>query len=251
VLADAVEATLVPSAAALQDAGIDAMGIVVDVSDPDAVDDLARQVINCYGAVHLVCNNAGVHPGAARCWEGAIEDWRWVLDVNLWGVLNGVRTFTPILLEQGVGHIVNTASMAGLRPYPGGATYCVSKAGVVALSEILYHELRSTGRDVGVSVLCPGATNTEGWRRAHTVGRTMAGRHEAGDDPGDNDLHLVGITEVDSPSTVAEAVVQAVVEDRFYVFPQPAMLEGVGDRFERLLAGRPPELPLIATPSAS
>jgi NAD(P)-dependent dehydrogenase (short-subunit alcohol dehydrogenase family) len=250
VLADSVEAKLRATVDELRARGFAALGVRTDVTDQAAVDDLAQAALDAYGAVHLVCNNAGIAVASTRCWEISLEDWQWVIDVNLLGVLHGVRTFTPILLEQGFGHIVNTASMAGLRPYPGGVSYCVSKAGVVALSEILYHEVRSTGVDVGVSMLCPGATNTEGWRRAHTVGSTMESRQVPGDDPGRAEVDLSGISEIDSPAAVADAVLHAVVEDRFYVFPQPAMKARVRDRMERLLDELPPALPDVKMPSA-
>ena len=120
----------------------------------------AHRALDAFGAMHVVCNNAGV---AIRgpVWTHIVEDWEWVLGVNLWGVIHGVRVFTPILLTQGVeGHIVNTASMAGLTAVPNMAIYGVSKHGVVALSETLHHELAMLGAPVKVSVLCPGFVNT-------------------------------------------------------------------------------------------
>src|SRR4051794_39179943 len=186
VLADAVEASLQTTVAELRAGDADAIGVVTDVTDPSAVEDLAHAAIDAFGAVHVVCNNAGIAVETSRCWEVDLDQWRWVLDVNLLGGLHGVRTFTPILLEQGGGHIVNTASMSGLRSVPGMSSYSVSKAGVVALTETLYHELRATGVDVGVSLLCPSATNTEGWRRAHAGVGSMVSRCDAGEDPGNS-----------------------------------------------------------------
>ncbi len=124
------------------------------------MDALAARAFERFGAVHVVCNNAGVVT-LGSTWEQPLDDWRWVLDVDLWGVVNGVRTFVPILLRQGEpGHVVNTASIAGLVPSPTIAPYNVAKAGVVALSETLDMELRELGAPIGVSVLCPGVVPT-------------------------------------------------------------------------------------------
>ena len=125
------------------------------------MDDLRDRAVEQFGAVHVVCNNAGVVT-LAPLWEQTLDDWRWVIGVDLWGVINGVRSFLPLLLEQGEpAHIVNTASIAGLVPSPAIAPYNVSKAGVVALSETLDMELRELGAPIGVSVLCPGVVPTQ------------------------------------------------------------------------------------------
>jgi NAD(P)-dependent dehydrogenase (short-subunit alcohol dehydrogenase family) len=147
---DAMEATA---------AEIGAAAVQTDVSDPSSVDALARAALDRYGAVHVVCNNAGIGPLAPVA-DLTLDDWRWMIGVNLWGVIHGVRTFVPRLMARNEGHIVNTASVAGLISPPGTAAYNVTKHAVVALSETLYHDLRERQSAVGVSVLCPAYVPT-------------------------------------------------------------------------------------------
>lgn len=139
--------------------GVEAIAVHTDVADAGQVDTLAAKAVETFGAVHIACNNAGTG-GPSAFTDLRLEDWQFQLGVNLWGVINGVRAFLPIMLEQNEGHIVNTASMGGLIHGPYIAAYNVSKAGVVALTETLHHELALSGSNVGVSVLCPGAVQT-------------------------------------------------------------------------------------------
>jgi NAD(P)-dependent dehydrogenase (short-subunit alcohol dehydrogenase family) len=139
--------------------GVDAISVSTDVSDEAQVNNLADKAMEAFGAVHIACNNAGTG-GPSAFTDLRLEDWQFQLGVNLWGVIYGVRAFLPIMLEQNEGHIVNTASMGGLIHGPYIAPYNVSKAGVVALTESLHHELAIAGSNVGVSVLCPGAVQT-------------------------------------------------------------------------------------------
>ncbi len=132
---------------------------MTDVSDGDQVDELARVALEAYGAVHLVCNNAGVG-GGGQMQSLTTADWQWVLGVNLWGVIHGMRVFLPLLTAQDEGHIVNTASIAGLMHAPFMGPYNASKAAVVAISETAFHELRLSGSQVGISVLCPSWVRT-------------------------------------------------------------------------------------------
>ena len=137
-----------------------ALAVQVDVSDPSSVDALARQVIETFGAVHVVCNNAGIGPLAPVA-DLTLDDWRWMIGVNLWGVIHGVHTFLPILKQnRDGGHIVNTASMAGLVAGPRLGAYAAAKYGVVGLTEVLAAELAADNSRVGVSVLCPGTVHT-------------------------------------------------------------------------------------------
>ncbi|MGH9047768.1 MAG: SDR family NAD(P)-dependent oxidoreductase, partial [Acidimicrobiales bacterium] len=161
VIADVEEAALKGAGAMLRATGADVLEVETDVRDAGQVESLAERAVAHFGAVHVVCNNAGVAGGAAggALWDIALEDWEWTLGVNLRGVINGVRAFVPRLVAQGEGHVVNTASMAGLIAGGGGA-YGVSKAGVVSLSESLYFGLQQADAGVGVSVLCPGWVNT-------------------------------------------------------------------------------------------
>src|SRR5688500_19389117 len=139
--------------------GVKSFAMRVDVSKPAEVEAFAERTVAELGGVHLVCNNAGVALSGA-VWENTELDWEWILGVNLRGVVNGVRAFTPHLLAQDEGHIVNTASVAGLISPPGMGAYCVSKHAVVTLSEALHHDLRERGARVGVSVLCPAYVPT-------------------------------------------------------------------------------------------
>jgi len=137
-----------------------ALAVHVDVSDPASVDALARQAIETFGAVHVVCNNAGIGPLAPVA-DLTLDDWRWMIGVNLWGVIHGVHTFLPVLKEnRDGGHIVNTASMAGLVAGPRLGAYAAAKYGVVGLTEVLAAELAADNSRVGVSVLCPGTVHT-------------------------------------------------------------------------------------------
>jgi NAD(P)-dependent dehydrogenase (short-subunit alcohol dehydrogenase family) len=144
------------------DAVVDELGVVgvaTDVSDPDQMQALADATLEAFGGVHVFCNNAGVG-GGGLTWEVPLSTWQWVIDVDLWGVIHGVRTFVPLLMQQPEAHIVNTASMAGLVAGPFMAPYNAAKHGVVAISETLYKDLSMVAPHVGVSVLCPGWVNT-------------------------------------------------------------------------------------------
>src|SRR5258707_3726385 len=154
VLADVDEGGLKTAADTITGMGVDAITVPTDVSDEAAVQALASAALSRFGAVHVVCNNAGV-ASLADSWFGPVSSWQWVLGVNLWGVVHGVRAFLPILAGQGEGHIVNTASIAGLLP-GFGPSYDASKHAVVALTEDLYLNLQQVGIPIGVSVLCPG-----------------------------------------------------------------------------------------------
>ena len=159
VIADVEASALEAAAAEMKSSGVEVTGVQCDVADPGSVDALARAALDAYGAVHVLCNNAGVAGGTGPTWERPLDDWDWVMGVNVRGVLHGIRSFVPIMIEQGdEGHIVNTASMAGL--IPGGGTYGVSKSACVALSESLFGELAGAAPKIGVSVLCPGWVRT-------------------------------------------------------------------------------------------
>ena len=165
VLADVQEDALAEAAAELSAQGADLLAQPTNVSKAEQVEALAERTLQRFGAVHLLFNNAGVGAGGLR-WENTVQDWEWVLGVNLWGVVHGIRTFTPLML-QGMradpdyfGHIVNTSSIAGLLSPPGLGVYNVSKHAVVTLSETLYHDLRLIEARIGVSVLCPAFVPT-------------------------------------------------------------------------------------------
>ena len=168
VLADVDPAALDTEVRRLTDAGATVLAVPTDVSDAAAVEDLAATAWSRFGAVHVVCNNAGVGPGGVA-WEIPEQVWRWVIDVDLWGVIHGIRAFVPRLVEQDIGHVVNTASVAGLVGTPGMAPYSAAKHAVVGLSQSLRRDLELAGSAVGVSVLCPGMTRTRMIRRMMTM----------------------------------------------------------------------------------
>ena len=160
VLADVEVDALAKAEAGLKASGATVLAVPTDVSQARSVAALAQKTLEAFGAVHLLCNNAGVGSEAA-IWESTLEEWEWVMGVNLWGVIHGVRAFVPIMLAQDTEcHIVNTASMAGLISGPGLGAYKVTKHAVVSLSETLHHELAERAAKVRVSVLCPGFVNT-------------------------------------------------------------------------------------------
>src|SRR5262245_37585788 len=161
VLADVDETRVTETARSLEKLGAEVLPVKCDVSRQSEVDSLARRALDTFGGVHVVCNNAGVAHGGVPTWQSTLHDWEWIVGVNLMGVVHGVRAFTPILLDQGEGHIVNTASMAGLISPGGNALYGVTKHAVVALSEAMFNELRALNKDVHVSVLCPGWIATD------------------------------------------------------------------------------------------
>jgi NAD(P)-dependent dehydrogenase (short-subunit alcohol dehydrogenase family) len=159
VLADVVADSLDATVAELTERGHDVTGVVTDVTKYDSVEALREGAVATYGAVHVLCNNAGVGSGAeGHVWEHELSDWRWALDVNVWGVIHGLNAFLPHMLEHGeAGHVVNTSSgNGGISPIPSTPVYAVTKASVTMISECLYEQLRQLDADIGASVLYPG-----------------------------------------------------------------------------------------------
>jgi len=241
VLADVDEAGLASAAEEVGAHGVATLTVRTDVSDESSVQGLAAVAVERFGGVHLVCNNAGVET-LADPWFGPLNAWEWVLGVNFWGVVYGVRTFLPLLLGQGEGHIVNTASMAGL--VPGTApSYDASKHAVVAMSEDLYVTLRQMAAPVGVSVLCPG------WVRTNIMDAARNWPTSFGDPPAPSFVAQViekhvrrAIDEGMTPAAVADVVADAVTGERFWVFPHPEFVELAVQRWERVAAGENPSL---------
>ncbi len=219
VLADIEAGALEAAAARLRESGAEVLTVQTDTGDASSMDALGERVLDRYGAVHIVCNNAGVGTHG-RMWELSVKDWEFVLRVNLWGVIHGVRVFAPHLIEQDEGHIVNTASMAGLVSVAGAGPYNVSKHGAVTLSETLYSELRDAGSNVGVSVLCPGLVQTNlGDSERNRPGdlRELDAeelRARAEREPG---YAQRGTMQRLTPDWVAECVLEAIKVDRFYI----------------------------------
>jgi NAD(P)-dependent dehydrogenase (short-subunit alcohol dehydrogenase family) len=220
-------------------AGADVIAHVVDVSDGAQVDALRDLTIRTFGAAHLVVNNAGVST-SGPVWTFPEEAWRWVLGVNLWGAIHGVRAFVPALIAQGDGHVVNTASMQGLAPTQAAGPYAVSKHGVVALSEVLRADLRAAKANVGVSVLCPGPVPTriyESERNRPAAVDLASVRSPSGRSGADVKAFL---ERGPSPAAVAAQVLDAVRTNRFYVLTDRSRIGDVVARTQEIVEGDQP-----------
>ena len=241
VLADVDGAALTATAAALQATGAPVLAVVTDVSKAQDVDALAQQTLATFGAVHLLCNNAGVWAGVSA-WDSSLADWEWVLGVNLWGVIHGLHTFGPLMLAQGTaGHIVNTASMAGLLTGRGPAVYRVSKHAVVALSEMLYHQLAQRGALIKVSVLCPSGVDTQILDAARNrPAHLPAARPLRSEEEAVRQATHRGVQAGLSPEYVAECVFRAIAADKFYILTHPEAKAWVRTRMEDILEERNP-----------
>jgi len=241
VLADVEAAALEEAARDIGSKGAETLAVRTDVSKGAEVEALAQATLDRFGGVHVVCNNAGVAV-SGPAWTFTVADWEWVLGVNLWGVVHGVRVFTPIMLSQGGdGHIVNTASLAGLTSGPGGAIYNVSKHGVVTLSETLYHELVMMGSPLRVSVLCPGFVNTRIADAARNRPAELAAT--AAPPPGYAEMEQLGrvlLAAGSAPALIADRVFDAIEHERFYVLPHPEWKDVIQTRMEDILAERNP-----------
>ncbi len=241
-LADVDEPGLKSTLNEVQSRGVRAFAMRVDVSRYQEVESFCSKAIAQFGATHVVCNNAGVSPLGA-VWENTLADWQWILGVNLWGVIHGVRAFVPRLLAQGEGHVVNTASVAGLISPPGMGAYNVTKHAVVALSESLYHDLRLRGSPVGVSVLCPayvptGIADSERNRPRELLNPAKSPSKD------ETMLKKAVASGKLSADDVARAVVAAVKEERFYVLTHPRIKGAIRARMEDILDERAPRNPL-------
>ncbi|MFB9240367.1 SDR family oxidoreductase [Massilia antarctica] len=255
VLADVQQDALDATKAELEGEGAQVLAMICDVRKGEQVQALADATMARFGAVHLVFNNAGVGSGGL-IWENSEADWEWVLGVNLWGVIHGVRIFTRLMLEcakddpQYEGHIVNTASMAGLLNAPTMGVYNVSKHAVVSLSETLYHDLQLVEAPIGASVLCPyfvptgisqshrnrpedvkmtgGPTASQKAAQAMTVKAVESGKVSAGD--------------------VAQMTFDAIRDGQFYIYSHPGALGNVAERMDEIVKGINPGDPYKAAP---
>jgi len=244
VLADVEAPALEKATSTLRPKAPAVLPVQVDVSRPEDVERLARETYAAFGAAHVLCNNAGVAVlGAVH--EHSLADWQWVMNVNLWGVIHGVRAFLPRMLAGGdEGHIVNTASMAGLTTAPFMSVYDVTKHGVVALSESMYKEQQLSGSLIGVSVVCPGLVDTNIMRSSRNRPSELAEEGKTGPMAqafGQNlsDRLAGGYP----PSEVADQVVRGIREDRFYIVPaQPESKSGIVIRAQDLIELKNPTL---------
>ena len=233
MLADIEEAALHDALRGFEGTGSDIRGVVCDVADPASVEAAAERTVAAFGNVHILCNNAGV-AGGSGIGEISLESWRWVLDVNLMGVVHGLRAFLPHMRAHGEGgHIVNTASMAGLLSDGGMglSPYSASKYAVVAMSEGLRAELEPSG--IGVTVLCPGYVRT----RIAEAGRNRQPRYGAPAALRRTAKVAERVRAGMDPQAVAERVLAAIRNDELYVFTHPEYRPAVEARFAGILAG--------------
>jgi NAD(P)-dependent dehydrogenase (short-subunit alcohol dehydrogenase family) len=209
VLTDVDEPALERVVMAMRDHGSGVEAVHLDVRDAAAVDRLAGRIVEQFGALHIAVNNAGIVNGGLA-WELPLEEWHRVLDVNLWGVIHGVRSFVPRILRNGdEGHVVNVASIAAVLPQRRLGPYTVAKHGVLGLSDVLRSDLQKVGADVGVSVVMPGMIRTG--------------------------MNPIGTVE---PSAVAANVIDAIRNNRPYVFTDDHATKEVRDRLEAIIAAR-------------
>jgi NAD(P)-dependent dehydrogenase (short-subunit alcohol dehydrogenase family) len=245
VVADIEKAALDDAATALGDEfGADNIAAVpTDVRDPEAVDALAAATFERFGTAHVICNNAGVAVGGFS-WEIPADRWRWIVDVNLMGVVNGIRSFVPRLIEQGEGHVVNTASIAGIVTAPVMSPYVATKHAVVALSESLHFDLQVTGHGagVGVSVLCPEWVRTRiAEAERNRPDEVSAMVMPEGVDPGDGPSIIGGLVEAGiDPTDVAGKVLDAIRQRRFWIFTHDSSLPTVRQRFDAITSDGQP-----------
>lgn len=254
VLVDVQADALAAAEAELKAAGAEVLALHVDVSKADQMEDLAQQVQARFGAPHFVFNNAGVGSGGL-VWENTVADWEWVMGVNVWGVIHGVRLFTPMMLAAAKadpsyqGHIVNTASMAGLLTPPNMGIYNVSKHAVVSLTETLFNDLRLVSDQVSASVLCPYFVATNIHKSERNQPSSVAAQAKT-------QSQLIGEAMTEkavtsgkvSATDVANYVFDAMAENRFYIYSHPHALGNAQSRFDAIVAGENPPDPFAKRP---
>ena len=253
VLADIEESTLEAAGAAMAAEGAAVLTVPTDVSDSSSVAALAAAAIAKFGGVHVVCNNAGVSGTFGHTWTTSEEEWRWVLDVNIGGVINGIRTFVPILVEQNEGHVVNTGSAAGFEAFPGMGPYAASKHALIGLSEALRRELSVTADGVGVSVLIPG-----GVVKSAIMSSERNWLPRLGGQPGNTADPLGGLVRsmftqaIDNgvdPHIPARAALEAIYSNAFLASDDPELLATWGEHHARLAQGEKPTWPPAPAPA--
>lgn len=253
VLADVEAQPLADAADEVNALGVESLALVTDVGNAESMAALAEATIERFGAVHILCNNAGVG-GGGLIKNQQLVDWKWVIDVNLWGVIHGLQYFLPHLLQVEEAHVVSTASVAGLYSLPGLGPYNATKYGVVAIMETLYVEMQQDPQsNVDVSVLCPGVVNTnianaqrnrpEKLRRE----RSPAGKRTTNSDRDEaikrNAAIAAALEAGKDPAEVAASVVEAIAERRFWILSHPEHLEDIRSRNDALHELTNPTLP--------
>lgn len=245
VLADVEEDALERAAGSLAQQ-TDVLAVPTDVTDAGAVERLRADASERFGTPFVVCNNAGVGGLGDPAWDGPVEGWEWVLGVNLWGVIHGIRAFVPGMIEAGEGHLVNTASLAALGAMPGMGPYCASKHAVLAVSEGLANELAMQGSGVKVHVLCPGFLKTQ---IADSTRNWLPKLGPAPEEKTD-EVSLMMRQMLDDaveqglpPETLADALLEAMEQDRFFVTTHPDLAEAMVQQRAAVVGGSTPGLP--------
>ena len=244
VLADVEEAALNQAEKALRAQGGTVLSVRTDVSKADDIETLSKKTLDEFGAVHLLFNNAGVEV-TGRVWEQTLSDWEWIINVNLWGVIHGVRVFVPIMLQQQTEcHVVNTASTASLTSGPGLGSYRMTKHGITGLSETLYHELNQQNAPIGVSVLFPSFVRT----RLQQADRNRPS--ELQNQPGEVQLspeeqeRIQWFREQNEkgmpPEQFADIVFNGIKKNQFYIISHPESMTSIRQRVEDILQQRNP-----------
>jgi NAD(P)-dependent dehydrogenase (short-subunit alcohol dehydrogenase family) len=248
VLADVDEVKLQNTFKTFEDSGAEVLCVHTDVSKPDQVEKLANETMDAFGAVHVLCNNAGVGYGGQHSWEIPFECWSWVLGVNLMGVIYGIHYFMPIMLKQEEAHMVNTSSIAGLLSNAINIPYGVSKHGVVALTESLHHELQILGANVKVSVLCPGPVSTDimDSSERNRPPDIPAPPELSDEEAVFRDAYKTWIEHGLDPKAVGRLVLEAIKEERLYVITTNDFDANIEQRMKNILKRKnlaPPQPP--------
>ncbi len=243
MLADVEKQTLNDTVSSFKDEGYDVKGHICDVANRQSVEELAKFTLQHFGSVDLLFNNAGVAPPSGRAWEHSEKEWEWGLGVNVWGVINGISVFTPLMLKQETeGHIVNTASVAGLLSLPQMSLYCVTKHSVVTLSESLYHDLIETNAKISCSVLCPAyvptqISDSERNRPNHLKDKRVQSKENL--EMEEKVKYAVKAGKI-SAEDVANLVFQGIQEDTFYILSHPRIKPAVETRVTDILLNKSP-----------
>ncbi len=245
VLADIEQAPLEKFAAELKEGGTEVLAVCIDVSKAEEIEKLAKQTVDTFGGVHLVFNNAGVGGPNGYIWENTLADWEWVMGVNVWSVINGIRVFVPIMLAQDTeAYMVNTASLAGLISYPGSSIYQVSKHAVVSMTEALYYELKLKKAKVGVSVLCPAWVKTKIFESDRN--RPVELQNDASTVVGSSETDAIldtfrqAVQRGKSPEWIADQVFEAIQAEQFYIVTHSRSKEQIETRMQDVLLQRNP-----------
>ena len=251
VLADVEDEALAAAKAEVEALGVTALAVKTDVTEEESVADLCSATLEAFGEVHILCNNAGVG-GGGLIKNQQLVDWKWVIDVSLWGVINGLHHFLPHLIEAEDSHVVSTASVAGLMAVPGLAPYNAAKYGVVAIMETLHHEMmRDEEANLGVSVLCPGVVRTNiATAQRNRPEHLRRQKGEAGSNAAKapeearkrNSAIAAALENGMEPSDVASQVVNAIYDRRFWVLSHPELLGEINHRNQELAALKNPTL---------